>query len=733
MELDRRLEREVEEERLEKEEEERARVALSPQHSPARAGDTTEAHAAAAQHTPDINVAWNTMMVWLLNDVYDAEHRAYFMSEKKMELTPLKIRSHGASSVMHYDERYTPYIEMTGLLPFVQLVSRSTPNLNAAAVTALIDRWRPETHSFHLRTGEMTVTLQDVSMITALPIEGKPLCMSTDSEGWRHQMEALIGMSPQEPEVEDGGKKDRVPAGATFTWIAANFAHCPEDADDEVIQRYARVYMWYVISRTIFADGTGKNAPWMWLKALTVLDNKFSWGSAALAYLYRQLDDACRRTTKDGGVGGCMLLLSVWSWERLPVGRPKSSKWNTWDDHDNPVRQPTWAYKWDLVSEVASEVNLLYKQYTNEMDSLTPEQVEWEPYGVGTNFGDAHTFQLNPLCVQERHIWLMRCPLICNWAVEWHLPHRVLRQFGYFQPHPPEWMDTDTQLHRLDRRRQRKIKDWQKHHKSYVLMFEQSVQATSSIQRTQYHQHCALAFSNYLRWFQESTRVEICPPAYEEDILEEPTEYDELAQGGYNKLIREGYQTSFAPVLNFVRKEVKKQADESEDILDNTPGGKKGECALRLFIKEQGKKLRRLSNILGCRDPEYVSPSRSGSSERNTLDDSASSGAHMDDGDITQRNTQEDDADTHQAADDMTLKAFQRSAYVLKPRKEFKRYSPDDYAKGKNPVAGSSRLSRMRSREDEVEDDDDDESDDPDQFVVARRKKLVSKRGRGPK
>ncbi|KAE8797355.1 mutator protein [Hordeum vulgare] len=446
--------------------------------------------------------------------------------------------------------------------------------------------------------------------------------MSTDSEGWRQQMEALIGMSPQEPEVEDGGKKDRVPAGTPFTWIAANFAHCPEDADDEVIQRYARVYMWYVISRTIFADGTGKNAPWMWLKALIVFDNKFSWGSAALAYLYQQLDDACRRTTKDGGVGGCMLLLSVWSWERLPVGRPKSSQWNTWDDHGNPIRQPTWAYKWDLVSEVASEVNLLYKQYTNEMDSLTPEQVEWEPYGVGQTL--------------------------------------------------------------------------------------------------------------------ESTRVEICPPAYEEDILEEPTEYDALAQGGYNKLIHEGYQTSFAPVLNFVRKEVKKQADESEDILENTSGGKNGESALRLFIKEQGQKLRRLSNILGCRDPEYVSPSGSGSSERNTLDDSAASGARMDDGDITsaantQRNTVEDDVDTPEVADGMTLKAFQRSAYMLKPRKEFRRYSPDDYAKGKNPVAGGSRLSRMRSMDDEDEDDDDDESDDPEQFVVARRKKLVSKRGRGPK
>ncbi|KAE8812598.1 mutator protein [Hordeum vulgare] len=445
-------------------------------------------------------------------------------------------------------------------------------------------------------------------------------------------MEALIGMSPHEPEVEDGGKRDRVPAGATFTWIAANFAHCPEDADDEVIQRYARVYMWYVISRTIFADGTGKNAPWMWLKALTVLDNKFSWGSAALAYLYRQDDK------------GLVELVVVCSYFQYGAGN---------------------AYLLDALKAHSG------------IPGMT----------TATLYGNLHGLTSG------------------TW---------------------------------LDRRRQRKIKDWKKHHKSYVLMFEQSVQATSSIQRTQYRLHCALAFSNYLRWFQESTRVEICPPAYDEDILEEPTEYDELAQGGYSKLIREGYQTSFAPVLNFVRKEVKKQADESEDILDNTPGGKKGESALRLFIKEQGKKLRRLSNILGCRDPEYVSPSRSGSSERNTLDDSASSGARMDDGDITsaantQINTQEDDVDTPQAADDMTLKAFQCSAYILKPRKEFKRYSPDDYAKGKNPVAGGSRLSRMRSMDDEVEDDDDDESDDPEQFVVARRKKLVSKRGRGPK
>ncbi|KAE8773093.1 mutator protein [Hordeum vulgare] len=67
--------------------------------------------AAATEGTGGRGLRWR--MVCLLNDVYDVEHRAYLMSEKKIELMPLKIRSHGASSVMQYDERYTPYIEMT--------------------------------------------------------------------------------------------------------------------------------------------------------------------------------------------------------------------------------------------------------------------------------------------------------------------------------------------------------------------------------------------------------------------------------------------------------------------------------------------------------------------------------------------------------------------------------------------------------------------------------------------
>ncbi len=69
------------------------------------------------------------------------------------------------------------------------------------------------------------------------------------------------------------------------------------------------------------------------------------------------------------------------------------------------------------------------------------------PYEKGESFGNPIEFRLNPMCIRDRDLWHMRCPLICNWAVELHLPHRVFRQFGLFQSHPPEWEDMDKLLH----------------------------------------------------------------------------------------------------------------------------------------------------------------------------------------------------------------------------------------------------------------------------------------------
>ena len=87
----------------------------------------------------------------------------------------------------------------------------------------------------------------------------------------------MVGLVKREPGVQ--GKS----IGASYHWIAPNFRECLDDADDETIQQYCRAYLWYVVSWTLFSDGTGVNASFIWLK------HGLSWGTAVLAYLYWQL------------------------------------------------------------------------------------------------------------------------------------------------------------------------------------------------------------------------------------------------------------------------------------------------------------------------------------------------------------------------------------------------------------------------------------------------------------
>ena len=62
------------------------------------------------------------------------------------------------------------------------------------------------------------------------------------------------------------------------------------------------------------------------------------------------------------------------------------------------------------------------------------------------------------------------------------------------------------------------------------MQFALSVEQARAGKRAQLREHCPITFNNYLTWFLASTRVEVCQPAYAEEILEEPTVFDEVAQ-----------------------------------------------------------------------------------------------------------------------------------------------------------------------------------------------------------
>ncbi|XBH98562.1 hypothetical protein VPH35_128052 [Triticum aestivum] len=138
-----------------------------------------------------------------LIDEWDKEHRARAI-EKGHLVVAMRMRGHSADDFT-YDLRYEPYIRRLGLLPFVLQFKRRAPPVNHAALTALVDRWRPETHSFHLPCGEMTMTLQDMAMISGLPINGQAVTGRVSVGNWRERTGILIGVEPDGPQE---GKDD---------------------------------------------------------------------------------------------------------------------------------------------------------------------------------------------------------------------------------------------------------------------------------------------------------------------------------------------------------------------------------------------------------------------------------------------------------------------------------------------------------------------------------------------
>ena len=68
-------------------------------------------------------------------------------------LPPLRMRAHKTTVKMEYDERYAPFFRRARLLGFVLQFKRKPPTLVHSALTALIDRWRPETTPFIFHAG----------------------------------------------------------------------------------------------------------------------------------------------------------------------------------------------------------------------------------------------------------------------------------------------------------------------------------------------------------------------------------------------------------------------------------------------------------------------------------------------------------------------------------------------------------------------------------------------------
>ena len=60
------------------------------------------------------------------------------------------------------------YIEAIGLTALFKVPDMEVDH---ALIMSLVERWHPETHTFHLPHGEMGITLQDIEVMLGIPMD----------------------------------------------------------------------------------------------------------------------------------------------------------------------------------------------------------------------------------------------------------------------------------------------------------------------------------------------------------------------------------------------------------------------------------------------------------------------------------------------------------------------------------------------------------------------------------
>ena len=194
-------------------------------------------------------------------------------------------------------------------------------DLDHTLITALVERWRPETHSFHLPHGEKTITLQDMEVIIGVPVDGLPVMgYASPRTNWRELYGDLLGHRPPDRELS-GNKNTAMMEGPRVKakWLKDRFSNpLPVDAPKELVQKYARFYILEMLGGTLFMDKSGDQISIMYLQFFYPISNgkKCSWGSAALSWLYRHPCKASEKTAKQ--IGGALLLVQLWAWARFP-------------------------------------------------------------------------------------------------------------------------------------------------------------------------------------------------------------------------------------------------------------------------------------------------------------------------------------------------------------------------------------------------------------------------------
>ncbi|CAI0542311.1 unnamed protein product [Linum tenue] len=207
--------------------------------------------------------------------------------------------------------------------------------LDTTLISAFIERWQPDTNTFHMPFGEMTILLHDVHHILGVPVDGERMSVDTgEMLTLDVDMCELLGMT--KGQISMGAKR---PGGRErAAWYNGHGL-----LGDEALQyvrmhgtasREAQCYLLLLLGSTLFVDKSKDRVK-------------------AVVNLFLKNPEL---------VNG--LRPSQLKPRDVPDGQPFASRWRG--------IPPLASYKRD---------NHLVHHYREAIDNLTARQVDWTPYG----------------------------------------------------------------------------------------------------------------------------------------------------------------------------------------------------------------------------------------------------------------------------------------------------------------------------------------------------------------
>ncbi|XP_039138815.1 serine/threonine-protein phosphatase 7 long form homolog [Dioscorea cayenensis subsp. rotundata] len=271
--------------------------------------------------------------------------------------------------------------------------------IDATLVSTLVERWRTETHTFHLTCCETTITLEDVALLLGLPINGHEVIGQTSGLGSAVCAE-LLGVVPS---VEQ-----RKGQSITLTWLEETFGMLPYDASQHQIEYYARAYILRLIGCVLMPDMSQNRFHLKWLPLLRDFTEagRYSWGAACLDFKYIPSNPCYRNLSS-----GLKVLIIV----DYLANNFEQFIWRPYDSNK-------------IIAQVPHDIFADRPLWTAFTSLICFEVVEWHQTDrVTKQFGFAQGVPLNLVCIGLTHDHDLRGRIDTDWA----LMHK--RWIGYWR------------------------------------------------------------------------------------------------------------------------------------------------------------------------------------------------------------------------------------------------------------------------------------------------------------